>query len=216
MPTRRNFRVNNNREVSMPARPVALLYAALILTPSAAHSQDSMVCDAKRLCSSGSACVIGGTWTNDHRAGQVTGMLSWHSDVYRKDIPGPIYTASYCYYRVIRINNPIALPLFWQSAGLKYLGSQAGDEKGCVFACTQSEWNDKGPSKDPIKGSIEYQKESSAPAESWGPQDGWTANEKGELKSVPEPADPGRGSKTLVAQQQFEVDPGRGTRDRRS
>jgi hypothetical protein len=186
----------------MPARTIALLFAALVLAHTrTAHSQDSMACDAKRLCSSGSACVVGGSITGDPRPGDIPGMMAWHSDVYRKDIPGRITTQAYCYYRVIRINDPSVLPLFWRPAGLKYLGSKAGDEKGCVFACTESEWDDKGP-KDPIKGDIEYQTRGlSKYAESWGPQAGWTATDKGDLKAVPEPADPGSGSKTLVAQQ---------------
>jgi hypothetical protein len=186
----------------MLARSIALLFAALVLTQTrAAHSQNSIACDAKRLCSSGSACVVGDSITGDLRPGEIPGMMSWHSDVYRKDIPGRVTTQSYCYYRVIRINDPVALPLFWRPAGLKYLGSKAGDEKGCVFACTESEWDDKGP-KDPIRGDIEYQMNGQSKyAESWGPQAGWTANEKGELQGVPGPTDPGSGSKTLVAQE---------------
>jgi hypothetical protein len=133
--------------------------------------------------------------------GEIPGMMSWHSEVYRKDIPGRVTTQSYCYYRVIRIDDPVALPLFWRPAGLKYLGSKAGDEKGCVFACTQSEWDDQGP-KNPIKGDIQYQTSGQSKyAESWGPQAGWTATDKGDLKAVPEAADPGSGSKTLVALQ---------------
>ena len=92
--------------------------------------------------------------------------------------------------------------MFWRAAGLKYLGSNAGTEKGCVFACTQSQWDDKGPRKQPIKGDIQYQtKAQSEYAESWGPEAGWTATNQGELQSVPDPADPGSGSKTLVAQE---------------
>jgi hypothetical protein len=191
----------------MPTRLIAFLFAALVLAHTrAAHSEDSMACDAKSLCSSGSACVVGGSITSDPRPGEISGMVSWHSYIYRKDIPGRVTTQSYCYYRAIRVNDPAALPLFWRPAGLRYLGSKAGDEKGCVFACTESEWDDKGPPKDPIKGYLEYQTNGQSKyAESWGPQSGWTATDKGELKSVPTPIDPGNGSKTLVAQEQIGV-----------
>jgi hypothetical protein len=138
----------------MPARSIApISIAALVLTHTpVARAQDSMACDAKRLCSP-STCVDGDSMIHDYLRGEVQGMMSWHSDVFRKDIAGPINTQSYRYYRAIRVDNPKVLPLFWRSAGLKYLGSKAGDEKGCVVACTQSEWDDKGPSRHPIQAS---------------------------------------------------------------
>jgi hypothetical protein len=189
----------------MPVRPTALLFIALLFTalvlahPRAAYSQDSKACDAKKLCSSGSACVVGGSLTNDPRPGEIPGMVSWHSEVYGKNIVGPINKEAYCYYRVIRLNDPAALPLFWRPAGLKYLGTKAGDEKGCVFACTESEWDAKRPTS-PIKGTIEYQKKGQSKyADSWGPQAGWTATDEGDLKAVPDPTVPGSGSKTLLS-----------------
>ena len=33
---------------------------------------------------------------------------------------------SYCYYQVVRVDDPAVLSLFWRAAGLKYLGSKAG------------------------------------------------------------------------------------------
>jgi hypothetical protein len=191
----------------MPARSIAFMIPVLVLTQAgAAHAQDSTACDAKQLCSKSSACVAGGSIIGDHLTGDVSGMMSWHSDVFRQDIPGAIAKQSYCYYRVISITSPTVLPLFWRPAGLKYLGSRAGKEKGCVFACTESKWDDKGPPKQPIKGDIQYQTDGQSKyAESWGPEAGWTATDQGSLKSAPDPADPGSGSKTLVAQELGDV-----------
>lgn len=191
----------------MRAQSIALVAALLVLSDvNFAHGQSSMACDAKKLCSNSSSCVTGGSLIGDHRPGEVPGLMSWHSDVFRRDIPGAIATQSYCYYRVVRIDNPAALPLFWRAAGLKYLGSKAGTEKGCVFACTDSKWDEKGPPKSPIKGDIEYQTNGlSRYAESWGPESGWSSNERGDLGPVPGVADPGSDTKTLVAQEQGDV-----------
>jgi hypothetical protein len=62
------------------------------------------------------------------------------------------------------------------------------------------------PSRHPIKGDIEYQIDGQSKyAESWGPDAGWTATEKGQLKGAPGTTDPGNGSMTLVAQEAGEV-----------
>lgn len=190
----------------MLARSIAILPVTLVLIyAGAARSQDSMECDAKRLCPSGSACVVGGSITGDHTPGEISKIASWHSDVFRKEIPGRIVNEKYCYYRVIRLDDAAALPVFWRPAGLKYLGSKAVNEKGCIFACTESEWDDKKPDK-PAQGDIEYQpKGETKSAPSWAPPSGWTATVKGDLAPVPGQTDPGSGSKTLVAQEQGAV-----------
>ena len=188
----------------MPARWIAFGFVALILAhPRAAYSGDSEACQAKRLCPPDYACVAGDSITpKEHLPGDVSPMMAWHSEIYNKEVTAPINKEAYCYYRVILLDDPAVLPLFWRPAGLKYLGTKAGNEKGCIFACTQSEWNAKRP-ENPIKGIIEYQKVVQWKyADSWGPEAGWTANEKGDLKPVPDATLPGGGNRTLVAEEQ--------------
>jgi hypothetical protein len=73
----------------MPARSIAFVIPVLVLAQAAAaHAQDSMACDAKQLCSKNTACVAGGSIVGNTRPGDVSGMMSWHSDVFRQDIPG--------------------------------------------------------------------------------------------------------------------------------
>jgi hypothetical protein len=187
----------------MQARSIVFLSALLASTganPSAA--QDSMSCEAKQLCSKTSSCAGGTSLVSDPRPGEIQGLMSWHSDVFRKDTPGPIARQSYCYYRVIKVDDATVLPLFWRAAGLRYLGTKAGDEKGCVFACTDNRWDEKAPPSKPISGTIQYQtKVQSKDAESWGPESGWTANDLGQLERRPGATDPDSGSRTLVAQE---------------
>jgi hypothetical protein len=166
---------------------------------SPAHAGDSLACDAKQFCLYGTVCSQGNSIASDKLEGDFQGKASWHSDVFFGHESGRSLMITYCYYRVVRINDPGSLPVYWRGAGLKFLGD-GRRVTGCVYACTNNDWDDKkGPKDHPIAGKIEFGQQpkntsvgswGEASAETWGPEAGWTATEQGNLLPIPRPVPP--------------------------
>jgi hypothetical protein len=180
----------------MPMVVVTLVFAALIAFLGPAAAGDPFACSGKHLCPAFSGCVSGKSITPQRRPGEWLGRVSWYSEVFRTEKGGQLNSWLYCYYRAVRIDDPTdALPIFWRPGGLKYRGTKAGGDKGCVAICTESSYNDKGP-KDPIEGNIEFGlKGEPESAESWGPEGGWGRIETGRVQPVPDDAS----TKTMVS-----------------
>src|SRR5262249_19590788 len=146
------YEVRRKSAMRLQIKVLAFCFA---ITVSPAHAGDSLACDVKRFCP-GTVCSQGNSIVSDKLEGDFRGKASWHSDVFLRHESGRSLMITYCYYRVVRISDDASIPVYRRGAGLKFLGD-GQSRTGCIFACTNNEWDDKkGPKDHPIAGKIEF------------------------------------------------------------